>query len=124
MNSSELSADFQSSVVTFHYYCGAILGSFNMMTCVLILWDTDSRGKSYRKYLFFQQFFSTLADLWMDAYTPFFQVNCRVLYADSALSKIINFSFFLMSYVFIFMQISFAYFACVYYRRNVSSEPK
>lgn len=39
--------------------------------------------------LIYFQFFSTLADAGMSAYSPFVQANCRVIYANSSLVSII-----------------------------------
>ncbi|GMS93045.1 hypothetical protein PENTCL1PPCAC_15220, partial [Pristionchus entomophagus] len=86
-NTTELSAEFQSGIVLIHYFSGPLFFAFNAFVCILILIDSDSRGKGYRKYLFALQFWSTIADINLNIYAPFFQFNCRVIYADSAYSK-------------------------------------
>ncbi|GMR62263.1 hypothetical protein PMAYCL1PPCAC_32458, partial [Pristionchus mayeri] len=71
---------------------------FNVFVCSLIVLDNDSRGKTYRKYLFSLQFFSTIADIGLSAYIPFFQVNCRVIYADSFFANYFGMLLAMMAY--------------------------
>ncbi|KAF8362067.1 hypothetical protein PRIPAC_88990 [Pristionchus pacificus] len=109
MNTTEVSHEFQYAVILSHLVCGSIFLLFNMIVCLLIVLDSDSRGKAYRKYLLSLQFFSTLADAGMSAYSPFVQANCRVIYANSSL----------MIYFTCIAGIGSSYFYCVYYRRNM-----
>ncbi|GMR35601.1 hypothetical protein PMAYCL1PPCAC_05797, partial [Pristionchus mayeri] len=89
-DSTELSEGFQSAVVWAHHICGPPFFVFNAFVCLLILFDTDPRGKSYRKYLLSLQLFSISADILMSGYSPIIQFNCRLMYAESELAKFYN----------------------------------
>ncbi|KAF8361383.1 hypothetical protein PRIPAC_88306, partial [Pristionchus pacificus] len=125
MNSTELSVEFQSNVVWAHHICGSISFIFSTFVCLLIVFEKDSRGKAYRKYLFSLQFTSILADLFMSTYSPFvLSLNCRVMYGDLILSQYIAVDTSLIIYVALFLEVVFSYFACVYYRRTKLIAPE
>ncbi|GMS82831.1 hypothetical protein PENTCL1PPCAC_5006, partial [Pristionchus entomophagus] len=109
MNTTELGRDFQSAVILSQHIYGSMFLVINAFLCILVVSDKDRRGKSYRKYLFCLQLFSSIADVELHIYSPFVQANCRVAYADSIL----------MLYFACIAEIGASYFLCVYYRRNV-----
>ncbi|GMR46658.1 hypothetical protein PMAYCL1PPCAC_16853, partial [Pristionchus mayeri] len=108
MNTTELSSEFQYAVSLAHLISGPVFFAFNAFVCLLILLDSDDRGKVYRKYLFALQFFSTLADAWLSTHSPIMQFNCRLMYNQSEI----------MIYFTLFFGVGYTYFVCVYYRRN------
>ncbi|KAF8370727.1 hypothetical protein PRIPAC_77156 [Pristionchus pacificus] len=118
MNSTELSLEFQSAVAWAHHICGSTLAIFNAFVCLLILLDTDPRGKSYRKYLFPLQFFSTLADLFMDWYSPYFQLNALLIYSNSSMATFLDIPAAFMIYLSLFGYVCSSYFCCVFYRQR------
>ncbi|GMT21463.1 hypothetical protein PFISCL1PPCAC_12760, partial [Pristionchus fissidentatus] len=129
MNSTELDSFIQAAIVNFHHVTGVIFFSVNMLVCLLILFDRDPRGRSYRKYLLLLQCSSLLLDLNCNLYTPILQLNNLVIYSDSRLAQIVGMSAFLASFCSRFSEIEMVlltevlnvYFLCVYYRRDVSA---
>ncbi|GMR61930.1 hypothetical protein PMAYCL1PPCAC_32125 [Pristionchus mayeri] len=118
MNSTELSAHFHS-VIAFAHHIGLIFFVFNLLVCVLVIVNTDSRGLAYRKYLFSLQLSSTLTDFITNAYSPFMLFNCRVFYSQVAFAKLFTFQSVMNIYFTCFFSVIFTYFCCVYYRRNL-----
>ncbi|GMS91904.1 hypothetical protein PENTCL1PPCAC_14079, partial [Pristionchus entomophagus] len=102
---------------------GSIILLINGLLCCLIVLDRDVRGKSYRKYLFSLQFFSTVADLVMHGYFYFMQANCRVAYSDSFLASFADVLTGIIIYIFLIFQIGISYFICVFYRRKMILPP-
>ncbi|GMT02740.1 hypothetical protein PENTCL1PPCAC_24914, partial [Pristionchus entomophagus] len=117
MNSTELSVEFLAAIDFVNHFFGS-LSFFNLSVCLLILIDTDPRGKSYRKYLFSLQFFSTFADLFLSAYSLIVQINCPLIFSNSALSNIIDALTGSIIYITLMGQIAMSYLFCVYFRRK------
>ncbi|GMS81530.1 hypothetical protein PENTCL1PPCAC_3705, partial [Pristionchus entomophagus] len=66
---------------------GLIFFIINSLVCFLIVFDNDSKGKSYRKYLLSLQLSSTIADMFCNIYAPILLVNCRLAFSESLLAK-------------------------------------
>ncbi|GMS81533.1 hypothetical protein PENTCL1PPCAC_3708, partial [Pristionchus entomophagus] len=95
MNSTELNANISDSIITFHHvsdFKGVIFFLINILVCFLILFDTDSRGKAYRKYLLSLQISSMILDITCNAYAPILLINSHIVYSDSWLVKHIDIS--------------------------------
>ncbi|GMT07748.1 hypothetical protein PENTCL1PPCAC_29922, partial [Pristionchus entomophagus] len=120
MDSTELPEGVRDAIASFHHFSGVIFFIINLLVCLLIIVDVDSRGKYYRKYLFTLQASSTVLDIFCNVYAPIIQVNCRALYSDSLVAKHINIVAFITIEIFLFVEVANTYFYCVYYRRNVS----
>ncbi|GMR45340.1 hypothetical protein PMAYCL1PPCAC_15535, partial [Pristionchus mayeri] len=120
MNSTDLPEARRDVIVLVHHITGAVFFIVNLFVCLLIIIDSDPRGKSYRKYLFSLQASSTIFDLFSNVYTPFMLVNGRLIYSESFLAKHIDMVGFVAIEALLFAEVINFYFICVYYRRNVS----
>ncbi|GMS94213.1 hypothetical protein PENTCL1PPCAC_16388, partial [Pristionchus entomophagus] len=125
MNSTELNPNISKVIITFHHVSGVVFFLINILVCFLIFFDTDPRGRIYRKYLMTLQISSMTLDLSGNIYTPIMLLNCRLLYSDSWIAHYIDINTFgsinlILSQaivVCIFAEVVVSYFACVYYRR-------
>lgn len=116
MESTELSVEFQLAIDWAHRICGALIFSFvfncinfsgivsflfSNFVCLLIVFDSDPRSKSFRKYqltvqvrtwIWFRisqtfQLLSFATDIALCLYSPIAQINCQIFYADSKLAE-------------------------------------
>ncbi|GMR62861.1 hypothetical protein PMAYCL1PPCAC_33056, partial [Pristionchus mayeri] len=106
-NSTELSGEFQSAVVWANHLIGATSFVISAVVCFLIVFDTDSRARSYRKYLFSLQFTSIATDLLMSTNSPFVMLNCRVMYTNSFVAEYIEIKNHLVIYIALWLEVAF-----------------
>ncbi|GMT22159.1 hypothetical protein PFISCL1PPCAC_13456, partial [Pristionchus fissidentatus] len=116
---TELDSTVEQAIIIFCRTSGLTFFLLNVSLCLVIIFDSDVRGRGYRKYLIVLQTSSMTFDLFSNLYVPIIQVNCRILYSSSFLADYLDIVYFATIEVFLFGQVLCAYFACVYYRRNM-----
>ncbi|KAF8373109.1 hypothetical protein PRIPAC_79538 [Pristionchus pacificus] len=115
MDTSELtrvSGSVTAAIGSFHSIAGILFLIIKSVVLLLIVFDQDSRGGLYRKYLISLQLSSTITDLICNLYAPILLVNCRLVYADSWLAHQISFTTFGTIETCTFGVVANSYFAC------------